>query len=190
LGQKATDYILLFVAPVLVTRPQLAHFKFEILSALWCLYSRKAIWTDVDALQGGTGSKTEIKKEKEQEQDIVEEKRTNIEDDRKKDTQKKQVRNFGKRRKQDIAKSHPEQNIATGKLRCIDDLKEFEKLGDWFALALFGRHVRLHEARTWRERCKRYLPSKLQEQTAHPPPYPLRTKTEKSQGWTILDDTE
>ena len=40
--------------------------------------------------------------------------------------------------------------------KCIDD-KELQKLVDWFTLALFGEHVRDHEAQTWREGCDRYF---------------------------------
>ncbi|RXW24841.1 hypothetical protein EST38_g998 [Candolleomyces aberdarensis] len=35
----ATDYLMLFLAPPLLTRPELAHYKLEILTALWCRYA-------------------------------------------------------------------------------------------------------------------------------------------------------
>ena len=35
----ATDYLMLFLAPPLLTRPQLAPYKLKILTALWCRYA-------------------------------------------------------------------------------------------------------------------------------------------------------
>ncbi|RXW12735.1 hypothetical protein EST38_g13119 [Candolleomyces aberdarensis] len=39
LHEMATDYLMLFLAPPLLTRPQLAPYKLEILTALWCRYA-------------------------------------------------------------------------------------------------------------------------------------------------------
>jgi hypothetical protein len=96
---------------------------------------------DVDTLEGDTDSKTEIKNK--QEQDIVEEKRSDINGDEKKDTEREQERKI-------------EGN------RYIES-EELKKLLEWFALALFGRHVRAHEVQTWRTRCSTYLELKREE---------------------------
>ena len=138
LGKEATDYIMLFLAPAFVTRPQLTPSRWEILTTLWCIYTRKTLRMNDDALgrlEEGTEPKTTI--EKEQTGDVEEEQRTrDIEENQREDTEKGQKRL---------------------------DVKESKKLLEWFALALFGRHVRLHEAQAWRERCGRYLEVKKGE---------------------------
>ncbi|RXW24839.1 hypothetical protein EST38_g994 [Candolleomyces aberdarensis] len=48
LGEKATDYMTLFLAPALVARPQLAPYRLKILTALWCRYGRRTL-EDTDA---------------------------------------------------------------------------------------------------------------------------------------------
>lgn len=42
LGEKALDYMVFFVAPALVARPQITPFaRFKLLTALWCRYGRR-----------------------------------------------------------------------------------------------------------------------------------------------------
>jgi hypothetical protein len=123
LGEKATDYMMLFLAPVLATRPQLSRFRFEILTALWSRYSRRPLWTNGDA---SSKSKEGI----EGKEDIG-----NPDDD----TEMEQ---------KDVKEAKEQQR------------HEVQKLVEWLALALFGRHVRLHEAQAWKERCGRYLKAK------------------------------
>ncbi|KAF5338704.1 hypothetical protein D9611_013363 [Ephemerocybe angulata] len=43
----STDYIMLLLASVIVTRPQFAQYRFEVLTALWCRYSSKSLQSDL-----------------------------------------------------------------------------------------------------------------------------------------------
>jgi hypothetical protein len=214
LGEKATDYMMLFLAPVLATRPQFSRFRFEILTALWSRYSRRPLWTNGDASrksEEGTEEKTVVGEEQkndiqevqrgdikgetngnqsedtgkgqeglevktEERKDVQERQRDNIggtqneetlkgrdiEEERKKEIQEGERGNIGGNRKEDTGNP----NDDTGKeQKDVEEEKEqqrreVQKLVEWLALALFGRHVRLHEAKGWKKRCGRYLKAK------------------------------
>ncbi|KAF6763735.1 hypothetical protein DFP72DRAFT_482149 [Ephemerocybe angulata] len=46
-ADDSTDYIMLLLASVIVTRPQSAQYRFEVLTALWCRYSSKSLQSDL-----------------------------------------------------------------------------------------------------------------------------------------------